>query len=63
MTDNYTPKYYFAVLDENSLKDVVEKYGKKNCYFATLWGGFSLTESQFIFSYAAAAKFQHLIVL
>lgn len=61
MTDNDTPKYYGAVLDENYLKDVVKRYCIENCYFRQLWSGFHCTETQFIFSFAAA-KFQHLII-
>ena len=60
MTDNYTAKYFSAVLDEKYLKDVVERYGIENCYFSVLWDGFRCTEKQFIFSFAAS-KFQHLI--
>lgn len=60
MNDNYTPKYYGAVWDDNSLKDAAGKYGIENCYFGQLYRGFHCTETQFIFSFAAA-KFQHLI--
>ena len=31
------------VLDENVLKDVVERYGRENCYFGKLWEGFNFT--------------------
>jgi hypothetical protein len=62
MTDNYTSKYYGAVLDENYLKGVVNRYSIENCYFVQLWSGFHCTETQFIFSFAVS-KFQHLMIL
>lgn len=56
----YKPEYSCAVLSDISLKKAIELYGLDNCCFGRLWEGFNFTETEFIFSFAAA-KFQHLI--